>query len=55
MKILDKIFNILAIILLLLAINYFMKLVTVSLWLIAVVLIVTGILFFVRIYLRFKR
>ena len=55
MKILDTIFNFLAIVLLLLAINYFMKLLTVPLWFTAAVLVVTGILFFVRTYLRFKR
>jgi len=54
-KIVDLGFNIMVFVLLLLVINYFLKLVVVPEWLMLVIFMVSALLFFIRTWFRFGR
>ena len=55
MKILINIYNFFVVLLVLLVINYFVKVVVLPQWLIIGILVISLLLFFVKTYLRFKR
>lgn len=54
MKTINVIFNIFLLLLLLMVINYFLKVVTVPEWITLAILVVSALLYAIRTYLRFK-
>jgi len=55
MKLINAIYNVLVIVLALLVINYFLKLVAISSWLMMGVFLLAALLFFIRFFNRFGK